>query len=98
MEFLGIDSRWIIAAGAWTAGFLLGRLTTGGGDREARRLAEAEAARSAFAALSPDRQGEVDRLIRDKQTIAAIKLVRETTGLGLKESKAAVDARRRETL
>jgi ribosomal protein L7/L12 len=43
--------------------------------------------------LSP----EVRQLVRDKQKIQAIKLLREQTGWGLKEAKDRVDAYERET-
>lgn len=39
---------------------------------------------------------EVERLVRANQLIQAIKLYRENTGMGLKESKDAVDALKRQ--
>lgn len=38
---------------------------------------------------------EIDALLRNNQLIAAIKRYRELSGLGLKESKDAMEARRR---
>lgn len=38
-------------------------------------------------------EAELERLIRERQLIAAIKRYREETGVGLKEAKDAVEAR-----
>lgn len=46
----------------------------------------------AVAHLSPEVRAEVGRLITADQKIAAIKLLREATGLGLKDSKDAVES------
>jgi ribosomal protein L7/L12 len=46
----------------------------------------------ALARLSPAVRAEVGRLVAADQKISAIKLLREATGLGLKDSKDAVDA------
>lgn len=92
------ETAWLLAAGAAALGFIFGRLSAGGGggDREVRRMQAQEQSRQALASLSPNRQAEIDQLVRDKRVIEAIKLMRETSGLGLKESKDAIDARRRE--
>src|SRR5690606_27356643 len=44
---------------------------------------------------APIEDAEVDDLLRNNQLIAAIKRYRELSGLGLKESKDAMEARRR---
>ncbi len=46
----------------------------------------------AVAGLDPNVRAEIDRLIAADQKIAAIKLLRKATGLGLKDSKDAVEA------
>jgi ribosomal protein L7/L12 len=46
----------------------------------------------AVAGLAPDVRAEIDRLVAADQKIAAIKLLREATGLGLRDSKDAVEA------
>lgn len=46
----------------------------------------------AVARLSPDVRAEIGRLVAADQKIAAIKLLREATGLGLKDSKDAVES------
>ncbi|MEV4668822.1 ribosomal protein L7/L12 [Microbacterium sp. LWO12-1.2] len=47
---------------------------------------------SVRAALPASVVADIDRLVAGNQQIAAIKLVREHTGLGLKESKNVIDA------
>lgn len=47
---------------------------------------------SVRASLSPEAVAEIDRLVAAEQPIAAIKLLREQAGLGLKESKNLIDA------
>lgn len=42
--------------------------------------------------LDPSVRAEIDRLIAAEQPIAAIKLLREVTGWGLKDAKDAIDA------
>jgi ribosomal protein L7/L12 len=48
------------------------------------------------AGSKPSLSPEVRQLVRDKQKIQAIKLVRQQTGLGLKEAKDLVDAYEKE--
>lgn len=77
--------------------FWLGRATARSEtaeQREMRRMREREAGAAALSSLAPSSQADVDRLVMDGKIIEAVKLVREATGLGLKESKDAVDARR----
>jgi ribosomal protein L7/L12 len=45
----------------------------------------------AGAALPPDQQAEIRRLVQTNQKIEAIKLYRKLTGVGLKEAKDAVE-------
>ena len=62
---------------------------------EAGRQAEIELALSAFAPVvqpATNPEGEVRRLLAAGKKIEAIKLVRERTGLGLKEAKDLVEA------
>ncbi|KJL34211.1 ribosomal protein L7/L12 [Microbacterium azadirachtae] len=49
-------------------------------------------ASEAVAHLDPNVRAEIGRLIAAEQKIAAIKLLREATGLGLKDSKNAVES------
>jgi len=49
-------------------------------------------AADAIAHLDPNVRAEIGRLIAAEQKIAAIKLLRENTGLGLKDSKNAVES------
>jgi len=44
--------------------------------------------------LAPDIEAQVRELLRGDQVIMAVKIVRESTGLGLKEAKDIVDAMR----
>ena len=44
--------------------------------------------------LNPSVIAEIDALVAAEQRIRAITVLREATGLGLKDSKDAVDARR----
>ncbi|SDM18075.1 Ribosomal protein L7/L12 [Microbacterium azadirachtae] len=53
---------------------------------------QAGSASDALARLSPEVRAEIGRLVAADQKISAIKLLREATGLGLKDSKDAVDA------
>ena len=54
--------------------------------------AGALSAADAIAHLDPNVRAEIGRLIAAEQKIAAIKLLRENTGLGLKDSKNAVES------
>ena len=49
-------------------------------------------ASEAVAHLDPNVRAEIGRLIAAEQKIAAIKLLREATGLGLKDSKNAIES------
>lgn len=47
----------------------------------------------ALSKVSKSRWAEIDRAIDDRKKLLAIKLLREQTGLGLKASKEAIEAR-----
>ncbi|MFC2950987.1 ribosomal protein L7/L12 [Marinicaulis aureus] len=88
--------QWLLIAFLAYVAFTIGRMSKSGEApeaREARRMAEETRAADAFASLSPSIQSDVDRLLMDKKKIEAIKVIREHTGLGLKESKIAADKR-----
>ncbi|WP_428407009.1 ribosomal protein L7/L12 [Hyphococcus sp.] len=91
--------QWgLIALLAYVA-FMIGRMTKSGESpeaREMRRMEEATNAADAFSSLSPSIQSDVDRLLFDGKKIEAIKLIRENTGLGLKESKIAAEQREKQ--
>lgn len=55
------------------------------------RSAPSSAAASTASRLGPQAAAEIDRLLAANQKIAAIKVYREHTGVGLKEAKDAVD-------
>ena len=91
---------WLILAAVAYIAFMIGRAGAGRREspeeREMRRMREGERAATAFAALSPSVQADVDRLLLDRKKIEAIKLIREHTGMGLKESKDAAEHRQSE--
>lgn len=100
MENLDPGINWLVVAVIAFGAFILGRASARGGDgggesRQARRLRESEEATAAFAALDLSKQADIDRLIADGRIIDAVKLLRESTGMGLYESKLAIDERRR---
>ncbi|MEQ8177265.1 MAG: hypothetical protein RIC52_01415 [Amphiplicatus sp.] len=89
---------WLLLAAAIGFAFILGRAMRArdtGETRVERRQREAADALAQFNALTPDKQSEIDALVANNRIIDAIKRVREESGMGLKESKDAVDARRR---
>lgn len=91
--------QWLFIAFIAYAAFTIGRMSKSGESAEARqmRLMEEETkAANAFSSLTPSIQTDVDRLLMDKKKIEAIKLIREHTGLGLKEAKLAADRRQSE--
>jgi ribosomal protein L7/L12 len=66
----------------------------------ARQAAEAVAPQGAVAPpatsnLPPDDLERIRAMLNERQTIAAIKFLRERTGIGLAEAKAAVDEMKR---
>ena len=82
----------LMAAVAYAA-FLFGRATASHGGGEHQRLVEDEEIEAAMRSISAPKLEEVDRLIDNRTKIAAIKVVRAETGLGLKLAKMAVDRR-----
>lgn len=99
MQDIDPTGGWLILAAVAYIAFMAGRASAGRRespeDREMRRMREGERAAGAFAALSPSVQADVDRLLLENKKIEAIKLIREQTGMGLKESKDAADQRQR---
>jgi hypothetical protein len=80
-------------------GFVFGRIT---GRASPKNRADQRAGRqrhiaSLLAGLDPDLVKDLRRMIGARQSIAAVKKVREELGLGLRESKAVVDALRSTT-
>ena len=101
MENFEPAGGWLFLAAVAYFAFMLGRLTAGGKrespeEREMRRMNEAQASADAFAALTPSVQADVDRLLLDNKKIEAIKLFREHTGKGLKDSKDFADLRQKQ--
>lgn len=97
MQDLDPTGGWLILAAAAYIAFMAGRASAGRREspeeREMRRMREGERAADAFASLSPSVQTDVDRLLAAGKKIEAIKLIREQTGMGLKESKEAAEQR-----
>jgi large subunit ribosomal protein L7/L12 len=82
---------WIVVAAVLALGFVLGRAS---GLSAARRDVLASVPQTlarAGAKLSPETLAKAQAALAGGQKIKAIRLVREATGLGLKESKEAVD-------
>ncbi len=89
---------WLLLAAVAYIAFMAGRATAGRGDREsreARALRVQEHAERTFSEMTASTREEVDRLLHEGKIIDAIRLVRESSGLGLKDAKQAVDWRRR---
>ena len=86
---------WIAAAVIAVLFYWLGRRQGGETPSErADRIATAQMqAASALKQLPQDKRDEIDDLIRSKQMIAAIKLIRTSANLDLKGAKDAADAR-----
>ncbi|MBI1366058.1 MAG: hypothetical protein GC153_08905 [Alphaproteobacteria bacterium] len=85
----------LILVGVAIVAFLLGRAARGvsAEDRAERDRLDNEAVEAALAGLSPDVRMQIDRLLSERKKIEAIKVFREATGLGLKQSKDAVERR-----
>lgn len=91
---------WLLMAAVAYIAFMAGRATANRGDkesRESRALRQQESAERTFSEMSESNREEVDRLLRDGKTIEAIKTVRASAGLGLRDAKLAVDWRKRMT-
>lgn len=68
-------------------GFVFGRMRGGGG----APALPPEALDAEIAKLPGDVRMRIDGLLQEGQVVAAIKAVREATGLGLRDAKAVVD-------
>jgi len=80
------------------AAFLLGRFTAGGKARTSLSPTPpaSEEISAALKRVTLSRWMEIDAELDARKKIKAIKLLRETTGLGLRDSKEAVEARQRQ--
>ena len=88
-----ISVSWsLIAFGVFTA-FVLGWIT-GRSTAAARSLSRPSSART-LASLGPAIRTEIEAAIASGHKIEAIKLLREATGMGLKESKETIEAMER---
>lgn len=99
MENLEPFQLWLLMAAVAYIAFMIGRASGRSGNDglspEERRFRAQQEAESAFSSLELSKQEEVDRLLNDGKVIAAVRVVREAAGIGLKDAKAAVDWRRR---
>jgi ribosomal protein L7/L12 len=84
---------WLVVAVVAFASFILGRMSV---PESAQSLRYREAARQAelarFADLEPDLQNQIRTLMGRGRKIEAIKLYREATNSGLKDSKELVES------
>ena len=97
MENLDQTQLLLLLVAVAAFAFLLGRQSAGFEspvDQAERDMRKQQMAEEAFSALSPTIQQEVDGLITEGEMIAAIKIVRTNSGLGLREAKILVDHRR----
>jgi ribosomal protein L7/L12 len=82
---------WILIPAALLLVVLLARALTGGNRREMVDGQRAAGFAPDSAHMAVLAQPDVQRAIAERRFIEAIKLVRERTGLGLKESKQLVE-------
>jgi ribosomal protein L7/L12 len=98
MQELDPQLYWLILAAVAYGAFLFGRTTARRGEagmtREERRRRETDEAAAALSALEPSKLADVDRLLTRGKIIEALRLVRTETGMGLYQSKLAIDQRR----
>ncbi|MEO1251573.1 MAG: hypothetical protein AAFW81_04410 [Pseudomonadota bacterium] len=98
MEDLDPIQFWLVLAAVAYVAFLFGRATKNrsgdSGNRELAAMRQREAAEHVFASLPRPAQQEIDAKIQEGKTIEAVRLVRQHAGVGLREAKLAVDARR----
>jgi len=78
--------QWLLLTITFVLGMIAGAMLRGRRDET-----PPEPPRFAPGSL-PDLEEEVHRLMGERRKIEAIKLYRETTGVGLKEAKEAVEA------
>ena len=95
MENLEPYQIWLWIGAIACGAFLFGRATANGGleERERRQRIEEQDIETALAQLSPEKLEDIDRLIKARKKLDAIRTMREATGLGLKLSKLAVERR-----
>lgn len=99
MTNLDPAAQWLLLAFVAWGSFMIGRASanrTSAEERRMRRENDEQEASEAFAGLPSPVHADIDRLLLDGKLIEAIKLVREHTGLGLRDSKFAAEQRRRQ--
>ena len=96
MELFAGQQLWVLILFVALGAFWLGRMSVGQDDSPERRMAQSAASAELFSSMPPEKQEEVDRLIESRKFIEAIKVMRTATGAGLRESKLAVDERRKQ--
>ena len=88
---------WLLIAAVAYIAFIVGRASgrhgATAGEREQDKFLRQQQAEVTFKSLGVSKREEVDRLLEAGKIIAAVKVVREETGGGLKDSKAVVDGR-----
>lgn len=82
----------LVLAAVGYGGYLIGRASAGGGSSASREIDSLEMDQ-ALNSLSPDKQAEIDGLLANRKKIAAIKILRAETGLGLRDAKLTIDKR-----
>ena len=82
---------WIVVLAALALGFVIGRASGRGAARRDELAGAPPPLPQPLARPSPELVAQVEAQIAGGNLIAAIKLMREGTGLGLKEAKEAVD-------
>ena len=87
---LAQPATWILAAIAFGLGFLVRGIGVNSSSPPILTQAQVE---DALSRVTKARWAEIDRAIEDRKKLLAIKLLREQTGLGLKPSKEAIEAR-----
>lgn len=88
---------WLVLAFVAFVSFRIGQATKAesAAERAHRVMEEQEDIKTAIANISDDQWREIDHMLAAKRKIAAIKALREATGLGLKLSRMAVEQRQR---
>lgn len=88
---------WMLMAAVAYIAFLIGRATArrSASDGSQDHFFRQQVAEETFNSLPLSKREEVDRLLRAGKLISAVKVVREETNAGLKDSKAMVDGRKR---
>jgi ribosomal protein L7/L12 len=89
-QALSQPATLLLVAVAFGLGFLVRGI--GVNSRSPPLLTQAQV-EDALSRVTKARWAEIDRAIDDRKKLLAIKLLREQTGLGLKASKEAIEAR-----